>query len=141
VASLINYFVAGGSVAIKVNEDVGRLFQTLKGFRQGDPLSPMLFNIVADMFAIMTEQTKVDGLIEGVIPHLVDGGLFILQYADDTIFMEYDLEKSRNLKLILEQLSGLKLTFIIVSCFVLVRRKTRSMLTPTYLGMGRASFL
>jgi hypothetical protein len=133
--------VSGGSVAIKVNDDVGRLFQTLKGFRQGDPLSPMLFNIVDDMFAIMTEQTKVDGLIEGVIPHLVDGGLFILQYADDTIFMDYDLEKSRNLKLILEQLSGLKLTFIIVSCFVLVRLKTRSMLTPTYLGMGRASFL
>jgi hypothetical protein len=71
----------------------------------------MLFNIVADMFAIMTERTKVDGLIEGVIRHLVDGGLFILQYADDTIFMEYDLEKSRNLKLILEQLSGLKINF------------------------------
>jgi hypothetical protein len=133
--------VSGGSVAIKVNDDVGRLFQTLKGFRQGDPLSPMLFNIVADMFAIMTEQTKVDGLIEGVIPHLVDGGLFILQYADDTIFMEYDLEKSRNLKLILEQLSGLKLTFIIVSCFVLVRLKTRSMLTPTCLVVGKANFL
>jgi hypothetical protein len=27
------------------------------------------------MFAIMIERTKVDGLIEGVIPHLVDGGL------------------------------------------------------------------
>jgi hypothetical protein len=66
---------------------------------------------VADMFAIMIERTKVDGLIEGVIRHLVDGGLFILQYADDTIFMEYDLEKSRNLKLILEQLSGLKINF------------------------------
>jgi hypothetical protein len=50
-----------------------------------------------------------------VIPHLVDGGLSILQYADDTIlFMEHDLEKARNLKLILaafEQLSGLKINF------------------------------
>jgi hypothetical protein len=42
--------------------------------RQGDPLSPMLFNIVANMLAIMIERTKNDGLIEGVIPHLVDGG-------------------------------------------------------------------
>jgi hypothetical protein len=66
--------LSGGSVAIKVNDDVGRYFQTLKGLRQGDPLSPMLFNIVADMLAIMIECAKIDGLIEGVIPHLVDGG-------------------------------------------------------------------
>jgi hypothetical protein len=33
---LINSFVSGGSVAIKVNDDVGNYFQTLKGFRQGD---------------------------------------------------------------------------------------------------------
>jgi hypothetical protein len=75
----------------------------------------MLFNIVADMLAIMIERAKSDGLIEGVIPHLVDGGLSILQYADDTIlFMEHDLEKAQNLKLILsafEQLSGLKINF------------------------------
>jgi hypothetical protein len=62
--------------------------------RQGDPLSPLLFNIVANMLAILTERAKVDGQIEGVIPHLVDGGLSILQYADDTIlFMEHDLAK------------------------------------------------
>jgi hypothetical protein len=42
----------------------------------------------------MIECTKVDGQIEGVIPHLVvDGGLSILQYDDDTIlFMEHDLK-------------------------------------------------
>jgi hypothetical protein len=33
----------------------------------------------------MIERAKVDGQIEGVIPHLVDGGLFTLQYVDDTI--------------------------------------------------------
>jgi hypothetical protein len=93
--SLIDSFMSGGSVAIKVNDDIGKYFQTLKGLRQGDPLSSMLFNIVADMLAIMIERAKNDGLIEGVIPHLVDGGLSILQYADDTIlFMEHDLEKA-----------------------------------------------
>jgi hypothetical protein len=75
----------------------------------------MLFNIVADMLAIMIEHAKVDGQFEGVIPHLVDGGLSILQYTDDAIlFMEHDLEKAKNLKLILspfEQLSGLKINF------------------------------
>ena len=111
----IQDFGTGGSVAIKVNDDVGHYFQTKKGLRQGDPMSPMLFNIVADMLAILIERTKQDGQIAGVVPHLVDGGLSILQYADDTIlFMEHDLDKAQNLKLLLsafEQMSGLKINF------------------------------
>ena len=113
--AMVHSFVSGGSVAIKVNDDVGHYFQTKKGLRQGDSVSPMLFNIVADMLAVMIERAKVDGQIDGVVNHLVDGGLSILQYADDTIlFMDHDLEKARNLKLILsafEQLSGLKINF------------------------------
>ena len=78
-------------------------------------MSPMLFNIVADMLAILIERAKQDGQIAGVVPHLVDGGLSILQYADDTVlFKEHDLDKARNLKLLLsafEQMSGLKINF------------------------------
>jgi hypothetical protein len=82
-------------VTIKVNNDTGYYFQTKKGLKQGDPLSPLLFNIVADMLVIMIERAKADGQIEGVITHLVDGGLSILQYTDDTIiFMKHDLEKA-----------------------------------------------
>jgi hypothetical protein len=40
--ALINNFVSGGSVVIRVNDDTGRYFQTRKGLRQGDHLSPML---------------------------------------------------------------------------------------------------
>jgi hypothetical protein len=46
------------------------------------------------MLAILIERAKSDGQIEGVIPHLVDGGLLILQYVDDIILiMEHDLKK------------------------------------------------
>jgi hypothetical protein len=49
----------------------------------------------------------------GLVPHLVDDGLSILQYADDTIpLLNDDLEKAKNLKLVLsafEKLSGLKI--------------------------------
>jgi hypothetical protein len=45
----------------------------------------------------------------------VEDGLLILQYADDTIlFMEHDLKKARNMKLLLsafEELLGLKINF------------------------------
>jgi hypothetical protein len=77
--ALIHSFVFGGSVAIKVNDDTCHYFRTKKGLRQGDPLSPMLFKIVADMLAIMIERAKINGQFEGVIPHMVDG---VFQFFD-----------------------------------------------------------
>jgi retron-type reverse transcriptase len=71
--ALIQNFVQGGSVTVKVNDDINRYFQTKKGLRQGVPLSPMLLNIVVDMMAILIESAKNDGQIVGIIPHLVDG--------------------------------------------------------------------
>jgi hypothetical protein len=67
------------------------------------------------MLAIIINRAKEDGQVNGLIPHLVDGGVSILQYAGDTIiFLDHDLEKVLNMKLILcifEQLSGLKINF------------------------------
>ena len=111
----VESFTQKGSVGIKVNDDIGHYFQTHKGLRQGDPMSPILFNIVVDMLAILIGRAKEHGQVGGLIPHLVDGGVSILQYADDTIiFMEHDLAKARNMKLVLclfEQLTGLKINF------------------------------
>jgi exonuclease III len=111
----VQCMVSGGSVGIKVNDEVGPYFQTKRGLRQGDPMSPILFNIVADMLALIINRAKNDDQIRGIIPHLVDDGLSILQYADDTIiFIDHDLEQAKNLKLLLcafEQLSGLKINF------------------------------
>ena len=53
-------------------------------------MSPMLFNIVADMLSILIDHAEQDCQIAGVVTHLVDDGLSIMQYADDTIlFMEH----------------------------------------------------
>ena len=107
--------ISCGSVGIKVNDEIGPYFQTKRGLHQGDPMSPILFNIVADMLALIIKRAKDDGQIRGVIPNLLDDGLSILQYADDTIiFIDHDLEQAKNLKLLLcvfEQLSGLKINF------------------------------
>jgi hypothetical protein len=77
--------VSKGSVCVEVNDNLGHFFQTKKGLRQGDPLFPILFNLVADMLAVMIERSKGMGFFDGLVPHLVEEGLSILQYADDTI--------------------------------------------------------
>ncbi|WVZ53763.1 hypothetical protein U9M48_004664, partial [Paspalum notatum var. saurae] len=104
-----------GNVAVNINGQNGSYFQARKGLRQGDLLSPILLNIVADMLAIIINRTKSEGKVNGVIPYLVEDGLSILQYADDTvIFLDHDLEKARNMKVLLclfEKLSGLKINF------------------------------
>jgi hypothetical protein len=81
----IDQIVSGGSVGVLVNDELGHFFQTKKGLRQGDPLSPLLFNLAADMLAILIERSVKLGHFQGLIPHLVEGGVSILQYADDTI--------------------------------------------------------
>jgi retron-type reverse transcriptase len=55
--------VSKGSVCVQVNDDLGHFFQTNNGLRQGDPLSPILFNLVADMLAVLIERSKGMGVL------------------------------------------------------------------------------
>src|SRR3954467_7978015 len=119
-------------------------FRPRRDSDRGGPLSPILFNIVADMLAILIERAKTDGQIEGLVPHLVDGGLSILQYADDTIlFMKHDLEKATNLKLILsafEQLSGLKINFHKSDLYCFGDAQNEAHLYAELFGYGQGQF-
>jgi len=44
----IEQVVSGGTVSVKLNNLTGPYIKSHKGVRQGDPLSPILFNFVAD---------------------------------------------------------------------------------------------
>jgi hypothetical protein len=91
----------GGHVGIKINDQVSPNFQTRKDVRHGDPLSPILFNIVVDILAILFNRAKTEGQISGVIPHILDDGLSILQYANDTIlFVDHNFGQARNMNLL-----------------------------------------
>jgi hypothetical protein len=96
------------------------------------------------MLAIIIEHVKNDGQIEGLVPYLVDGELSILPYADDTIlFIEYDLEKAKNLNLILsnfEQLSGLKINFYKSELFCFSEAKDMTNQYAKLFGCGQGQF-
>lgn len=107
--------ICNGTVSVKLNNQLGPYFVSHKGVRQGESLSPFLFNLAADCLTKMIHRAQQNGLITGLVPHLISNGVAILQYADDTILcLQHDLEKANNLKLLLylfELMSGLKINF------------------------------
>jgi hypothetical protein len=89
-------------VAVRVNNKMGPYFQSYKGVRQGDSLSSLLFNFVADSLARMVSKAQSNERVTGLIDHLIPRGVAILQYANDTILcLKNDLENARNMKLLL----------------------------------------
>jgi hypothetical protein len=49
------------------------------------------------MLAILFSRAQEYGQFTGVVPHFVQGGLSILQYADDTVgFMDHNMERACN---------------------------------------------
>jgi hypothetical protein len=56
----------------------------------------LLFNLVADMLSLLISRPKEDEQITRLVQHLIDGGISILQYADDMIlYMEHNLEQAK----------------------------------------------
>lgn len=102
-------------MAVKTNDVLGPYFNTHKWVRQGDPFSPLLFNLAVDGVSCLIKKAQYEGLIIGLIAHIVERWVACLQYADDTVFLlQDDLTGAKNLKFILlvfEQMSGLKINF------------------------------
>jgi hypothetical protein len=102
-------------VTVKVNNSLGPYFVSYKGARQGDPLSPLLFNIAADVLTRMVIEAQHRDVNTWLISNLILKGVAILQYADDIIMcLQHSMENAVNVKLLLyiyEQMTGLKINF------------------------------
>jgi len=111
----IKQHLYNGSVVVQVNEKVGNFFETGKGLRHGDPLSPILFNLVVYVLTRMFQKAQDHELIKGLGCELIPQGVISLQYADDTIlFLSDNVEKARNMKYILacfENISGMRINY------------------------------
>jgi retron-type reverse transcriptase len=71
--------VLGGPTDISINEEVGNCFRNGRGVRQGDPLSPILFDFAVDALDAILDAAKAASHIRGVIPHLMPSGVSHLQ--------------------------------------------------------------
>jgi hypothetical protein len=107
--------VKGGSVGVNLNGEESPYFKPGKGLRQGDPISPLLFNLVGDVLTKMWRKASRTGHIKGLLSELREDGIVSLQYADDTIvFADPDPQNVKNLKCSLiwfEKLSGMRINF------------------------------
>ena len=103
------------SVGVTINDCNSVFFETFKGVRHGDPASPMLFNLVADVFSRMLNKAAKNNMLTGMMSNIFPQGIISLQYADDTLlFLENSLESAKNLEWLLacfEQMSGLRINF------------------------------
>ena len=70
--------VMGGTISVKLNNLEGSYFVSHKGVQQGDPLSPILFNFVADCLARMAGQAQLNGLICSLTDNLIPNGVAVL---------------------------------------------------------------
>ncbi|GKV01549.1 hypothetical protein SLEP1_g14096 [Rubroshorea leprosula] len=89
-------------ISILINGSPTSEFPVSNGLRQGDPLSPFLFLLVAEGLSGLVKKAEGEGLLKGVA--IGRGGmvLSLLQFSDDTVFMgKADVENLRVVKAIL----------------------------------------
>ena len=116
-----------------MNGVVVKEFKCRRGVRQGDPLSPLLFAIAADLLQCVTNHEMLLSNLHPPFPQDPNTPFSVVQYADDTILIMLGCEQQLlHLKDILKLLtlsSGLKVNY------------HKSCLLPINIESGKASLL
>jgi Reverse transcriptase (RNA-dependent DNA polymerase) len=105
----IQKLVLQGHSQVILNSMAGRRIILKRGARQGDPISPYLFNIVMDVLAIWIQRLNDNRILKPIYT----GCRSYLLYADDTlIFVQPTAQQLNLLKILLDtfgNISGLKI--------------------------------
>lgn len=83
----IKELLSSATSFVLLNGTAGKDFKCKRGVRQGDPLSPLLFAIAADLLQSVTNQEYEQGNLSPPFPQSTDSPFPVIQYADDTILI------------------------------------------------------
>jgi hypothetical protein len=115
---MIKILFRDAEACVKVNGSVSNSFRIERGVRQGCPIAPYLFLIVAEVLNRMVMAKVGTCRVKGIILLVEGRQQFIAYYADDTSFkLQGEEESVRNLTYILE-------TFCLASGLVLNWQKS-----------------
>ncbi|WVZ50554.1 hypothetical protein U9M48_001796 [Paspalum notatum var. saurae] len=101
--SWIKKLVMGGSIGVVLNGEDSSFFKTGKGLSQGDPISPLLFNLVVDVLTRMMSKSSEASMICGLFMQMIQ-----------SFFSSLNKEHLINLKCIrvwFERISGMSINF------------------------------
>lgn len=111
----IGNILSSASLAILLNGIPGKIFNCHRGVRQGDPLSPLLFVLAADLLQTVINKAWHNGTINHPLSDEFGGDYSIVQYANDTLLIQPGEERTLlNLKGLLSPFSdstSLKVNF------------------------------
>lgn len=102
-------------ISILVNGSPTNEFSPSRGLRQGDPLSPLFFNIVRQVLHHLLDIAKQQGKLTGIDIGQDNITLTHLQFADDTLLLingdDESISGVKRILIIFQLLSGLKVNF------------------------------
>ena len=90
---MISLLFQDASACVKLNGEPSPYFLIQRGVRQGCPLAPYLFIIVAEVLNAMVTQELREGRVQGISLPFEGRQQIIAQYADDTSFTLLGVEE------------------------------------------------
>ncbi|KAL5553097.1 hypothetical protein UlMin_040498 [Ulmus minor] len=105
--------ISSANFSIMINGKPRGRFGASRGLRQGDPLSPFLFILVADILGRMMDKAVSIGEVKGFKVGKEEVVVSHLQFADDTLFLldpdQINIQKVHTILNVFSMCSGLKI--------------------------------